>query len=130
MAGAGWVGVLGPRAVAGTDQAAPAKLALRRSAFLPLVGQTFQIARGRSSRNVVLRQVGDLKPTVRPGAEDQFSLIFTNAGHRPVLLQGTYLIRHTRRSQVSLFLVPVGERETVQRYQAIIDSRPLKTFRK
>ena len=99
---------------------------MRRSAFLPLIGETFRIAHDRGSLTVVLRQIGDLKPTVRRGAEDQFSLIFTDSGLRAVLSQGTYPVSHPRRGRISLFLVPVGRRESAQHYQAIIDSRPLR----
>lgn len=119
LAGAGWVGAVASPAAAAT----PRNLALRRSAFLPLLGQTFRIAHDAGSLSVVLRQVSDLKPTVRPGAEDQFSLIFTDSWLRPVLSQGTYSVSHSGRGRISLFVVPVGRGGTVQRYQAIIDSR-------
>jgi hypothetical protein len=128
LAGVGWAGVLAPRAVAAPTPVTPENLALRRSAFLPLLGQTFRIAHDRGSLTVVLRQISDLKPTVRPGAEDQFSLIFTDPGLRPVLSQGTYAVSHPRRGRIALFVVPVGRRETVQHYQAIIDSRPGPRF--
>jgi hypothetical protein len=103
-------------------------LAMWRSAFLPLLGQTFRIAHGQGSLSVVLSQVNDLKPTVRPGAEDQFSLIFTGARLMPALSQETYSISHARRGRIALFIVPVGMRETAQQYQAIIDSRPLTSI--
>lgn len=101
---------------------------MRRSAFLPLLGETFRIAHDRGSLAVVLRQVSDLKPTVRPGAEDQFSLIFTESRLGAVLSQGTYRVSYPGRGRITLFIVPVGRRETRQRYQAIIDNRPLPRF--
>lgn len=122
--GIGSVRALVPRASAALTEARPEKLALRRSAFLPLVGQAFQIVHDRGALTVVLRQVRDLGPSARPGAEDQFSLIFTDAGRRTALQQGTYAIRHARRGRLSLFVVPIGARRTSQRYQAIINSRP------
>lgn len=126
LAGVGSVCALAPRAAAAMlASAGVRKLALRRSAFLPLVGQSFRIVHDRESLTVILRQVSDLKPTVRPGAEDQFSLIFTGAGFRPALPQGTYAISHARRGRISLFVVPVGPRRVAQQYQVIIDSRPL-----
>lgn len=102
---------------------------MRRSAFLPLLGETFRIAHDRGSLTVVLRQVSDLTPTVRRGAEYQFSLIFTDSGRQPVLSQGTYPVSHPRRGRISLFVVPIGRRETAQHYQVIIDSRPRPQFR-
>ena len=124
LAGVGWWGVMAPGAAAAPALVTTKDLAFRRSAFLPLLGQTFRIVHNRRSLTVVLHQVSDLQPCVRPGAEDQFSLIFTHRGLRPALSQGTYPVRHARRGQISLFLVPIGRSETAQHYQAIIDSRP------
>jgi len=128
LAGVGWAGVRTSRAAAAAVLVAPENvpLRLRRSAFVPLLGQTFRIAHDRGSLTVGLRQVSDLEPTVRAGAEDQFSLIFTDSGLRPVLPQGTYYVSHPRRGRISLFIVPVARREAAQHYQAIIDSRPLR----
>lgn len=129
LAGVGMAGVLAsPAAAAPAQVAAPARLAMRRSAFLPLLGRTFLIAHDRGSLAVVLHQVSDLKPTVRRGAEDQFSLVFTHSGRHPALSQGTYSISRRGRGRISLFVVPVGHSETVQHYQAIIDSRPRRDF--
>ena len=131
LAGIGSATVLVPRAAAAV--LAPAgvqKLALRRSAFLPLVGQTFQIASDRGGLTFTLRRVGDLKPAVHPGAEDQFSLLVTDTRFRPALPQGTYALRHPRRGQMPLFIVPIGPRSTAQHYQIIIDSRPRAAIRK
>lgn len=128
LAGAGWVGMRAPGASAAAALTGSRKLALRRSAFLPLLGQVFRIAHDAGSLAVVLRQVSDLKPTVRPGAEDQFSLIFTGTGRQAVLSQGTYHVSHPGRGRISLFVVPVGSHGTAQQYQAIIDSRPVPRF--
>ena len=96
--------------------------ALRRSTFVPLVGQRFQIAHDQGSLTVVLRQVSDLEPSLRPGAEGQFSLMFADAGLRPVLPQETYSISHARLGRISLFIVPVGLARSAQLYQAIINN--------
>jgi hypothetical protein len=106
---------------------------MRRSAFLPLLGQTFRIRHNAGSETVVLRQVNNLRPCVKPGAQDQFSLMFSGSGHRPALSQGTYSISHPRHGRISIFIVPVGiviagGSENGQRYLAVIDSRPLATF--
>ena len=123
LAGIGAMGALVPRAA--TAVSGPLKNpAFRRSTYVPLVGQTFRILHDQGSLDVVLQSVSDLKPTLRPGAEDQFSLVFIDAGLRPVLGQETYVISQARLGRVSLFLVPVDHRKTVQRYQAIINSRP------
>lgn len=130
LAGVGSVCALAPRAAAAMlASAGTSKLALRRSAFLPLVGQSFRIIHDRDSLTVVLRQVIDLMPSVRPGAENQFSLIFTGTGLQPALPQGTYAIRHARRGRIFLFVVPVGPSGDTQHYEAIIDSRPLAAIR-
>lgn len=122
----GWAGILASRAAVAATLVAPRNLALRRSAFLPLLGETFRIVHDAGSLAVVLRQVSDLKPTVRRGAEDQFSLIFTDSGLRGVLSQGTYSVGYPGRGRISLFVVPVRRREAGQHYQAIIDNRPLR----
>ncbi len=124
LAGIGSVSVLVPQAAAALTRTRTGNLALRRSTFLPLVGRTFRIVHDRGSLTVVLRQVSDLKPSARPGAENQFSLIFTDARLRPALPQGTYSVSHAGQGRISLFVVPVGRRQTAQQYQAIIDSRP------
>lgn len=129
LAGAGLVGVQVPRAAAST-LATSRDLALRRSTFLPLLGEVFRIVHEQGSLAVVLRQVSDLQPNVSPGAEDQFSLIFSSGMLGPVLSQGTYPVSHPGRGRISLFVVPVGGLGTAQQYQAIIDSRPLPRFRK
>jgi len=123
LAGIGAMGALMPR-VASAVLSPVRNPAFRRSTYVPLVGQTFQIMHDQGSLNVVLQQVSDLSPTLRPGAETQFSLMFIDAGLRPALPQETYFISQARLGQVSLFLVPVDHRNTVQRYQAIINSRP------
>jgi hypothetical protein len=129
LAGAGWAGALASRAAAATSPGVTSeRLALRRSAFRPLLGQSFRIAHDGGSLNVVLRRVNDLQPTARPGAEDQFSLIFSHYRLRPAVPQGTYTISHPRRGRIRLFIVPVGRRQYAQRYQAVIDSRPLRLF--
>jgi hypothetical protein len=96
-------------------------IALRRSAFVPLVGDTFEIIHQGGSLPVVLRQVTDLKPTLRPGAEDQFSLMFTDARLRPALQDGTYGISHPRHGRIALFVTPIDRPQTTQHYQAVIN---------
>ncbi len=123
LAGAGWATALASRAAAASAPAPRKNLALRRSAFLPLLGQNFRIAHARGSLIVVLHQVSDLDPTAKSGAEDQFSLIFTRRGLRPALSQGTYPVSHPWHGQISLFVVPVDRSPTTQHYQAIIDSQ-------
>lgn len=128
LAGVGWAGALASRAVAVPVLVTRKKLAMRRSAFAPLVGQTFRMTHGHGSLTVVLRQVGDLDPSVHPGLEDQFSLIFTGRRLRPTLSQGTYTISHPWRGRISLFVVPVSRSKTAQDYQAIINNRPRPRF--
>jgi hypothetical protein len=100
----------------------PKSIAMRRSAFVPLVGEVFEIIHDGGTLPVVLRQVSDLKPAVRPGAEDQFSLMFTDARLRPALQGRTYAISHARYGGIALFVAPVDRPETTQCYQAIINS--------
>ena len=128
LAGVGWAGALASRAVAAPVLVTRKTLALRRSAFAPLVGQTFRIVHGRGSLAVVLHQVGNLDPSVRADAEYQFSLIFTGRRLQSALPQGTYSISHPRHGRISLFVVPVGRSQTAQHYQAIIDTRPRPRF--
>jgi hypothetical protein len=115
-------GVVSRGAAAVLHPARLKNLALRRSTFVPLVGQPFQIAHDQGSLTVVLREVSDLGPSVRPGAEGQFSLTFADAGLRSALPQETYSFSQPRLGRISLFIVPVGLARTAQLYQAIINS--------
>jgi hypothetical protein len=126
LAGIGWVSLQG-RALAAMSPVR--RLTMRRSAFLPLLGQKFRIAHGEGSLSVVLSQVSDLRPSASPGAEDQFSLMFTDARLRPIVDQGTYHLSHARLGRIRLLIVPVGPRVSVQNYQVIVDNQPLSTFR-
>lgn len=138
LAGAAWAGLPAPRAMAATGRTRPVRseparigrggLALRRSVFIPLVGQPFRVAHQHGSLTVILRRVSDLDPSGKTDAEKQFSLVFSDDRLAPLLSQGTYPISHAGRGRVSLFIVPVGPRKTAQQYQAIIDSRPLTAF--
>jgi hypothetical protein len=125
LVGLGAVAVTLPGAAAVLPSLAAKGLAMRRSAFLTLVGETFEIVHDRGSLPVVLHEISDLKPTLQPGAEDQFSLMFTDARVRPALEQGTYGIIHARRGRIALFVAPVDRRSTTQHYQVIINSRSL-----
>jgi hypothetical protein len=98
-------------------------MAMRRSAFVPLVGETFQIIHDQGALPVILRQVSDLQPTVQSGAEHQFSLMFADTELRPPLQGGSYGISHAGQGRIALFVAPVDRPHTAQHYQAIINSR-------
>jgi hypothetical protein len=126
LAGTGAVALVAPDAAAALLPASLFRgIEMRRSAFLPLLGETFEIVHAGGMLPVVLRQVSDLAPAVRPGCENQFSLMFTDGGLRPPVEQGIRVISHARQGQIALFVVPVERRKTMQRYQVIVDNRSL-----
>jgi hypothetical protein len=126
LAGTGAAALLAPGGAAAVISAARSRaIDMRRSAFVPLLGETFEIVHADGALPVVLRQVSDLEPAVRPGCEDEFSLMFTDARLRPPLEQGIHVISHARQGQIALFVAPVERRQTVQRYQVIVNNRSL-----
>jgi hypothetical protein len=115
--------VLAPPAGALSRVGEAAAAPLQRSAFTPLVGQTFTMSVGHNAISVVLSEVGDLKPATAAKDEDRFSLVLTARG-REVRPQGTYQLQHPKLGTVTLFVVPVDRGASARRYQAIINRRP------
>ena len=85
---------------------------LRKSVFLPLVGQTFTVSgRSQSLTPMKLTKVYDGSGSLRT---EQFSLVF--AGPRDVrLLEGIYTITHPVAGTTKMLLQPKG-RDAYNRY--------------
>ena len=87
---------------------------LRRSAYLPLVGEDLRL--GRAGRALELAAVEDLPGRGLAGREDAFALVLRGRS-APGLEQGTYTLRHETLGRFELFLVPAGP----NRLRAVID---------
>jgi hypothetical protein len=93
---------------------------LKRSSFTPLLKAPFRMLdRAGRSANVVLSQVGDLRPALAAARETRFSLVFDGSGV-PAWPQGTYRFSHPRIGVVALFVVPVDRGVSGRHYRAII----------
>jgi hypothetical protein len=93
-----------------TEPLRQAPAALRRSTWLPLVGERFAVA------SVPLRLV-----EVR-GRDDAFALLFHGA-RRPRLEQAVRRIAHPAMGAVDLLIVPVGLPRRGQDYEVVINRR-------
>lgn len=92
----------------------------RRSTYSPLVGDTFHLTGSEDAIPLVLSQISDLQPTATPGAENQFSLLFTAPG-RQVRAQGVYNLQHSDLGTVGLLIVPVDRGLSMRQYQVIVN---------
>ena len=102
------------------NRAAPPGTPWARSRFAPFQGATFQMTGGEEDVDVVLAEVGDLRPVRRPGDEKRFSLMFTAArGHAPA--DGIRKFRNKDFGEIDLFVSPVGRTTTHLDYQVIIN---------
>jgi hypothetical protein len=104
-------------------------LALTRSTFANLLGQTFQIRSVPSGELAAqLVEVRDL-PSARfrgsPAAasaesENRFSILFRGPADTP-LGQGTYEFSHTQLGAFSLFIVPMASDMDTRDYEAVFN---------
>jgi hypothetical protein len=91
---------------------------LRKSVFLPLVGQTFLVA-GRSP-SLTPMKLSKLSEGTRSGGTEQFSLVF--AGPRDVrFLEGIYTITHPVAGKTSILLQPKGSDAYNRYYTAVFN---------
>jgi hypothetical protein len=89
----------------------------RRRRFSPLVGKSFTLAGRAGHWPVTLTEVTDLSAGAA-GDQHRFGLTFHCAAGGP--LQDTYILRRSRFTDTTLFVVPSDpERRT---YQAVINS--------
>ncbi len=90
--------------------------ALRKSVFLPLVGQTFLVS--GQSPSLTPMKLTKLSEGTKSGGTEQFSLVF--AGPRDVrFLEGIYTIRHPVAGKTPMLLQPKG-RDAYNRYYTAV----------
>jgi hypothetical protein len=94
---------------------------LKRYRFTPLVGARLRMTGGGDDAHVVLAQVGDLFPVLRPDDQNRFSLMFTipRGRHRPS--PGIRTFHHPLIGHVQLFVSPVGRGRKALHYEAVIN---------
>jgi hypothetical protein len=105
--------------------AAPVPASLRRSAYTPLVGSSFDaVAPGGGSETLTLAAVGDLvrarsDPTF-VGRDDAFALSFTGPSGA-VLDSAVHTLSNATLGSVSLFISPVDQPDGDQTYEVVVD---------
>ena len=92
---------------------------LSRSAFAPMLGQTFTLTGPLGTVRATLDEVGDLVGAPA-GADGRFSLLF-RAPSTVRAADGTYTVANRRLGSQSLFLVPVDRGASARLYQAIVN---------
>ncbi|TVO64967.1 DUF6916 family protein [Denitromonas ohlonensis] len=92
--------------------------AITLALFTPLIGQPFALDGPHATASLALVEAAAL-PT-QPGAPraDPFSLVF-RAARELGLTQGLVRLTHARVGTLELFLVPVGQDEQGQHFQAL-----------
>lgn len=93
-----------------------------RSRFTPHRGATFRMTGAGADVKVVLTEISDLRPTVRPDDENRFSLMFVAPmGHSAA--DGIRKFSRAGFGDIDLFVSPVGRSAKARHYQAIINRR-------
>jgi hypothetical protein len=91
--------------------------------FAPFVGSVFQVNLGKSgSTAIMLVEAQEIHhktpPNGRPAPRQAFSLLFQGPGSIR-FPQNTYRLQHPMIGAFDLFLVPIGARGQMTRYEAI-----------
>jgi hypothetical protein len=91
-----------------------------RSRFVPFRGATFAMTGGGGKVGVVLTDIRDLRPVLRPADEKRFMLLFTAArDHKPA--DGIRRFRNDNFGEIDLFVSPIGQSAESLTYQVIIN---------
>lgn len=91
-----------------------------RSRFTPWVGSTFRMTGAGDDVDVVLTEIGDLRPVARAQDEARFSLLFTApAGHVPT--DGIRTFSRAGFGAIDMFVTPVGPDSGDRPYEAVIN---------
>jgi hypothetical protein len=83
--------------------------------FRPCLKQTFRLGESDAALDLVLAEVEDLGEGYSRRA---FSLLFT-APAKPAMPQAIYKLDNASTGPIELFLVPLGSKQDVFRYQAV-----------
>jgi hypothetical protein len=112
LGAAGAVAVAAPLAAGRARAGAGIPVALRRSTYLPLVGERFTVAAGAGSAALRLVEVR--------GRDDAFALLFHGSG-RPRLEQAVRRIAHPAIGTAELLMVPAGTGRRGQDYEIVVN---------
>jgi hypothetical protein len=94
--------------------------ALKRSRFTPLVGAQLRMTGGGVDARVVLAEVSDLSPVLRPHDPDRFSLLFrVPRGHH--VSPGIRTFHHPHLGRVALFVSPVDRGIKARHFEAVVN---------
>jgi hypothetical protein len=119
-AGAGFAGLLIAPSAWARSSAATARKTLVRSHFKPIVGAKLKMTGGGNDVDVVLSEITDLVPRLRPDDPNRFALVFTAPrDHRPT--SGIRTLQHDAFGQVALFVSPVDRGVKAHHYEAVIN---------
>ena len=92
---------------------------LSKASYPPLVGSTFLVTTGPGrTAPLSLTAIRDIASAPSDG---RFSLLFVSAS---AFVQGTYPVRQKRLGEANLFVVPVGGRSAMQKYEVIVNRLP------
>jgi hypothetical protein len=91
-----------------------------RSRFMPFVGATFRMTGGGEKADVVLAEISDLSPVLRPADEKRFSLLFTGARDHPPA-DGIRNFSNDEFGEIDMFVSPIGRRTGSLSYQVIVN---------
>jgi hypothetical protein len=106
----------------------PGYVPMRQASFEKLVGTSFDVEVGHATRTVTLASVKPLNMVGVPrhrragGAKttgEQYQLFFRGPASR-TFSQGTYTFTSRQMGSQGLFVVPVGQPDSEQTYQAVI----------
>ena len=100
--------------------AAAARSPWARSRFTPFLGSTFRMTGAGDDVDVVLTEIGDLRPVTRADDDRRFALLFAAPrGHGPA--DGTRTFTRAGFGAIDLFVSPVGSGAGARHYEAIIN---------
>jgi hypothetical protein len=121
MAAVGVTGALaGPTAAARRSARVPLPHTkdLRFTTFHPLLGTTFTVAAAGGTQDLILSKITE-HPTARPGKGECFSLIFSSSDS--TTQSGTHTLVHPSLGSFGMFISPVGDEPSSQRYEAVVN---------
>lgn len=103
---------------AGTTKAPASGFKFAQAVFAPLVGKPFEVQVNGAWRTIVLDAV-KVKPTTSTG--ESFSLLFD--GLAPAFGQNTYQVQQASLGQFAMFVAPVNQPDSMQRYESVVNNR-------
>jgi hypothetical protein len=94
--------------------------ALVRSTFTPLLGATFRMTGGGDDFDVVLAEINDVVPVLRPNDQNRFAAVFSAPAGRQ-RTQGIRSLYHPNIGHIALFVASVDRGVEASRYEAVVN---------